>query len=85
MHCTLHVHAQCKFIYIYMYYTATWISPCANICEQCVNIHVGVSVCELFNMCQHLLTMCEHACICQHVCLNCFIIYILYPVYPCTM
>ena len=41
-YCTMHVHAQCKFIYIYIYYTATCISPCANICEQCVNTCVNI-------------------------------------------
>ena len=42
-YCTLHVHAQSKFIYIYIYiYTATCISPCVTICEQCVNMHLQI-------------------------------------------
>ena len=40
-YCTMHVHAQCKSIYIYIYYTATCISPCVTICEHCcVNMHL---------------------------------------------
>ena len=41
-YCTMHVHAQCKFIYIYIYYTATCISPCVTICEQCVNTRLCI-------------------------------------------
>ena len=46
-YCTLHVHAQSKFMYIYIYYTATCISPCVTMCEQCVNTTVWTSICEL--------------------------------------
>ena len=45
-YCTMHVHAQSKFIYIYIYYTATCISPCVTICEQCVN-NVWTSIYQL--------------------------------------
>ena len=42
-YCTMHVHAQSKFIYIYIYYTATCISPCVTICEHsCVNTCVNI-------------------------------------------
>ena len=45
---TLQVHAQCKFMYIYIYYTATCISPCVTMCEQCVNTTVWTSIYLLF-------------------------------------
>ena len=48
-YCTLYVHVQSKFIYIYIYiYTATCISPCVTICEQCVNTTVWTSIYQLF-------------------------------------
>ena len=59
-YCTMYVHAQCKFIYIYIYYTATCISPCVTICEHCcVNTFVWTSICELF-----LQMLLYHACPC---------------------
>ena len=47
-YCTMHVHAQSKFMYIYIYYTATCISPCVTMCEQCVNTTVWTSIYQLF-------------------------------------
>ena len=51
MHCTLYVHAQCKFIYIFMYYTAICILPCVTLCEHGVNTTVWTCICELFLQC----------------------------------
>ena len=72
MHCTLHVHAQCKFIYIYMYYTATCISQCVS---PCVN-NVWTLLCE------HPSVNCFFKCYCtMHVHVQSKFIYIYIYIY----
>ena len=83
-HIVPYVYLKLMFIYIYMYYTTTCISPCVTICEQCVNTTLWTCICTL-NPCTmyvsiiyvhvlhyHLhITMCHHLwTICEHYCVN---------------
>ena len=70
----LYVHAQCKFIYIFMYYTAICILPCVTLCEHCVNTTVWTSICEYFFKhivpCMCMYMYCTVTCIltCVSIC-----------------